>query len=107
MTRLPAPPALPPVGTVTFAATATGVTATLTASALTATSGVASILLVDAATGRPVTLEYGLDSTRATDAAGVLTTVGVPFGTHAVPPAVRAYLMLGTRAVASAQLTLR
>ena len=40
-------------------------------------------------------------------AAGILTTVSVPFGAHAIPPEVRAYLMLGTRAVASAVLKLR
>jgi hypothetical protein len=82
------------VGTVGFDMTATGVTATLTGSTLRPDTQSLSILLVDAATGVPVPLDYGFATTRTASPSGVVETVGVPFGTTTPPASVRAYLMV-------------
>ena len=84
----------PGIGTVVFDMTATGVTATLTGSALRPDTQSLSILLVDAATGVPVPLDYGFATTRTSSPSGVVETVGIPFGTTTPPAAVRAYLMV-------------
>jgi outer membrane protein assembly factor BamB len=99
-------PAPTGVGAVSFAATADAVTATLVGSSLTLADHVAAVLLVDAATGRPVTLDYGLTSQRTTDASGVLSTVRIPITGKNVPRLLRAYLMVDSAAVATATLTL-
>src|SRR5262249_29983684 len=70
------------VATVAFTASAEAVTATLTGSTLRASDHVASVLLVDAATGKPVTLGYGLETTHTASASGVLETVSVPTKGH-------------------------
>ena len=63
--RTPAPSRRPrSVGTVAFSAASDGVTATLTGSSLLLAQHLASILLVDASTGAPVTMGYALDSVR-------------------------------------------
>jgi outer membrane protein assembly factor BamB len=81
------------VGTIGFASDGTQVTATLTGSTLRTGEHSVSILLVDAATGVPVSVDYGFGTARTTDASGVIQSVSVPFGTS--PPAsVRAYLMV-------------
>jgi hypothetical protein len=82
------------VGSAIFAMTPAGVTATLTGSMLRPDTQSLSILLVDAATGVPVPLDYGFATTRTTSASGVIETVSVPFGTVTPPAAVRAYLMV-------------
>jgi hypothetical protein len=84
------------VGTVTFAATTAAVSATVTGSSLKLAEHVVSLLLVDAATGAPVSLDYGTTSTRSADANGLLTGAGVPIMGKTVPPSVRAYLMIDT-----------
>ncbi len=94
------------VGEVAFAVADDHVTATLAGSSLTPASALVSLLLVDAATGRPVTLPYGLDTTRATAADGTLTGVTLPFEPGSVPARVRAYLMVGTYPAAVATLDL-
>lgn len=92
------------VGTVAFAATADAVTATLTGSTLPLADHVAAVLLVDAATGKPVTLDYGLSTARTADAAGALATVSVPIAGKTLPPMARAYLMIDTWPAATATI---
>ena len=84
----------------TFAADANGVSATLAGSTVKLADHVASILVVDAQSGAPVPLGYGLDTTRDADANGALTRVTVPTKGTKLPAQVRAYLMLDTFAVA-------
>jgi outer membrane protein assembly factor BamB len=94
-------------GLVTFAATSTSVTATLTSGTLVAADHLASVLLVDPTTNVPVSLGYALNTTRATAADGVtLASVTVPFNGATVPSSVRAYLMIDTVAAAKATLTI-
>jgi outer membrane protein assembly factor BamB len=94
---------VPSVGTVTWAAAGGRITATLAGGAVRADQHLASILLVDDATGVPVTLDYGPTTTRQVDGAGNVTSVTIPVG--ASPPAmVRAYLMIDATAAASATL---
>jgi hypothetical protein len=81
------------VGTVTFSATGAAVTATLAGSTISAADHVVSVLLVDAATGNPITLSYGLMTTR-TPASGPLATVSVPISGMSLPKQLRAYLMI-------------
>jgi outer membrane protein assembly factor BamB len=82
------------VGTVDFAASATGVTATLTGTALRADTQSVALLLLDAATGTPIPLDYGFTTARTIGPTGLVETVTVPFGTVTPPASVRAYLMV-------------
>jgi hypothetical protein len=84
----------PGVGTVDFTATATGVTATFSGTSLRTDTQSIALLLVDAATGTPVPLDYGFATTRVPDSPGVIESVTVPFGTVTPPASVRAYLMV-------------
>jgi outer membrane protein assembly factor BamB len=84
------------VGAVAFAADAMGITATLTGSALRPDTQAVGILLVDAASGRPVSLDYGFTTERTANPDGTLATVRVPYTRSALPSAVRAYLMVDT-----------
>jgi outer membrane protein assembly factor BamB len=84
------------VGSVGFAADATGVTATLTGSTLRPDTHAVGLLLVDAASGAAVALDYGFTTVRTTNGDGTLATVRLPFGTSAVPDMVHAYLMVDT-----------
>ncbi len=104
-TGAPAPSASE-VGSVTFAGSADAVTATLTGSTLAAADHVAAVLLVDATTGAPVSLDYGLTTAHTTTSDGKLATVTLPITGKNVPQSVTAYLMIDTSAVASATLTL-
>jgi hypothetical protein len=92
-------------GTVMFTNDATGVTATLSGSSLAATDHLASLLLVDATTGSPVGLNYGLDTKTTKDASGNLATVSIPFGKTTVPASMRAYLMIDASPAATATIT--
>jgi hypothetical protein len=94
------------VGTVTFSAASDGVTATLTGSSLQLGQHLASILLVDPASGTPVTLGYALDSVRTANADGTIATVQIPYDGATHPATARAYLMIDTGAVASTTLAL-
>jgi hypothetical protein len=94
------------VGQVAFAIANGAVTATLTGSQLALKDHLASILLVDATTGKPVTLGYGLDTTRTAAMDGTIATVSVPFGMNTVPKSVRAYLMIDTSAAAMSALSM-
>jgi hypothetical protein len=90
--------------TATFALAADGVTATLSGAPLVAADHVASILVVDATTGAPLPLDYGLQTTRAIAADGSITSVKVPFGSTKAPAAMRAYLMVDALALAKQTL---
>jgi outer membrane protein assembly factor BamB len=99
-------PAPADVGSVAFAASAGAVTATLTGSSVRLADHVAALLLVDAASGAAVSLDYGLVTRRTADAAGRLASVTLPLGDRPVPSTVEAYLMIDLLPVASARLTL-
>lgn len=94
------------VGTVAFSATASAVTATLTGSTLAAADHVSSVLLVDAASGTPVSLSYGPITRTTADGSGNLSTVTVPLPPTGLPAQVRAYLMVDTYPAAVATLSL-
>jgi hypothetical protein len=95
-------PTMTEVGTVSFAATGTEITATLAASSLRLADHVAALLLVDEATDAPLALDYGLDTRRSADAAGHLSSVTLPIRGKQLPASVRAYLIVDVTAVATA-----
>jgi hypothetical protein len=102
-----APPAPADVGSVSFAATSSSVTAMVSGSHLALAEHVAAILLVDAASGAAISLDYGLVTTRVADGAGNLAQVTLPLPTAKTLPAqVKAYLMIDVSPVASASLTI-
>ncbi|MCW5890903.1 MAG: PQQ-like beta-propeller repeat protein [bacterium] len=82
------------VGAVAWSATPTGVTATLTGSALRPDTHAVGILLVDVLTGKAVTLDYGFTTTRSIAPDGTLAAVHLPFPADTVPHDVRAWLMV-------------
>jgi outer membrane protein assembly factor BamB len=84
------------VGSVTFAATTDTISAAITGSSLALADHVAAILLVDAAAGTPVTLDYGLGTVRTAAPDGTLATVSIDRSGKVLPPMVRAYLMIDT-----------
>jgi outer membrane protein assembly factor BamB len=92
-TDLKAPPA---AGTVTFAKTSNAVVATVSGSAVRPEEHLAGILVVDPATGLPVTLPYGTGTTRKAAPDGTLATVSVPVQGMAIPAMARVYLMIDT-----------
>ena len=94
------------VGTVAFSATASAVTATLTGSSLMLADHVAAVLLIDAATGDPVTLSYGPATTRTATPDGAIATVSVPINGQTVPKQLRVYLMIDTYPAARGDVTL-
>ena len=93
------------VGSVSFAVTPTTVVATLTGSSIKTSDHALGVLLVDAATGVPLSLGYGLATTRTSNADGTAATVTVtvPAGTAG---AFRAYLMVDTYPAARGDVTL-
>jgi outer membrane protein assembly factor BamB len=99
-----APPPIAGVGSVAFAADATTFSATVTGS-LSASSHVLGVLVVDAATGVPLSLDYGTATTVTTNADGTVATVAVARKPGA-PSSVRTYLMVDTTPVATATLAL-
>jgi outer membrane protein assembly factor BamB len=94
------------LGAVAFSATASSVTATLTGSSLKLADHVASVLLIDAATGDPVNLSYGPVTQRTATPGGALATVSVPLGTASVPKQLRTYLLIDTYPAARGSVTL-
>ncbi len=88
------------VGDVAFAVTKDAITATLTGATVKPDEHLAALLVVDAATGRPVTLGYGLDTRRTTTPSGALATVSVPTTGHTLPAQMRVYLMIDTASAA-------
>jgi outer membrane protein assembly factor BamB len=100
-------PSASAAGTVTFAATADAVTATLAGSTLKLAEHIAAILLVDATTGLPISLSYGLVTARTADGNGLISTVSLPVAdTSAAHKQVKAYLMIDMTPVANQILTI-
>lgn len=94
------------LGLVSFIAASDGVTATLTGSGLLAEEHHAALLLVDASSGRPVTLDYGLETLRTADGDGLLTSVRIPFAPGSVPGLLRVYLLVDAYPAARTTLSL-
>jgi hypothetical protein len=94
------------VGTVAFASANGAITATLTGSSLKLTDHLASVLVVDASTGAPVTLGYGLQTSRTAAADGTIATVSVPTGSATLPASARVYLMIDTYPAARTTMNL-
>jgi len=94
------------VGTVTFQAAADRVQATLEGSALKAGEHTLGLLLVDAGTGAPVSLDYGHSLARAANPDGTAASVTLSFKREEVPDSVRAYLMVDTYPAARQTLDL-
>ncbi len=88
-------------GTVEISRGADGLTAALPASTLKASEHLVSVILVDATTGKPIVLDYGLDTQRTTSAEGFVTKVDVPFKGRAVPAKLRAHVIVDTQLIAS------
>jgi hypothetical protein len=83
------------LGTVTLTPAADGITADFSGSTLDVTRHSVALLLIDAATGKPVNLEYGPDLER-TDSGGLVTRLHLPYDRSDVPDQVRAYVMVDT-----------
>lgn len=83
------------IGTVKVSVEADEVVANLEGSTLDGAAHLASLLLVDAATGRPVTLDYGLDTVRTLEG-GRLTSIRIPLKGKALPAKVRVHLLVDT-----------
>ncbi|MCA9520255.1 MAG: hypothetical protein KC609_04760, partial [Myxococcales bacterium] len=64
------------------------------------------ILLVDAATGRPVGLNYTAETKVTATTSGEVESVEIPVGSAPKGISVRAYLMLDTTAMVRSELTL-
>jgi hypothetical protein len=94
------------VGTIAFTPASTSVTATLTGSSLVLANHTLTILLVDAVTAHPVSLQYAGYTSRTADAAGKVTSVAISFQRTMVPNSVRAYLMIDGYASAPQTLTI-
>ena len=84
------------VGAVDFAADALGLTATVRGSTVRVADHAIGLLAIDSASGRPVSLDYGPQTTATADASGNLAGVRLLFNNHAVPRALRLYLMVDT-----------
>jgi outer membrane protein assembly factor BamB len=97
-------PAIGGVGAVSFNADANGFTATV-GGALSASAHVVGVLVVDATTGAPLSLDYGTATTVTTRGDGTVANVSVARKPNA-PSSVRVYLMVDTTPVASATLAL-
>jgi hypothetical protein len=66
---------------------------------------VTGILLVDAASGRPVVLDYGVTTERKTDANGNVTSLRVPLAGKTMPGTkMRAHVIVDTRVIATHDL---
>lgn len=92
------------VGEVRFSRDATSATARIRGGALRKGDHVFSLLLVDAATGRPVPLDYNGRTEIETDGDGVVTAVTVRFEEGALPAATRATYLVDTQGVARGSL---
>ncbi|HEX4458145.1 MAG TPA: hypothetical protein VIA18_09245, partial [Polyangia bacterium] len=93
-TTYPAPAAT--VATATLSTDGTSVTATLVGSQIVAADHVASLLLVDATTNTPISLNYGLTTKTTVDGSGMLATVTVPLAGKTLPATTRVHLMIDT-----------
>ena len=84
------------VGTVTSAHTPTQVSFALAGGTLAAAQHRLGILLEDAATGVPIAIAYGPNTTQNGDAQGHLNAVALDVTSAKLPPKVRAWLMVDT-----------
>jgi len=84
------------VGSVRFERDATGVTATIESGRLRRADHVFSLLLVDAASGRPIPLPYAQRTDVESDAMGVVRSVRIGFDGSDVPDGVRALYLVDT-----------
>lgn len=91
------------VGVVKVSAEADAVVAKLEGSTLDPAAHVVSLLLVDATSGRPITLDYGLDTTRVVEG-GKLTGVRIPLGGKVLPSETRVHLLVDTYPAATSTL---
>lgn len=94
------------VGAVTFTADAMGVTAAVQGSTVRVAEHAIGLLAIDATTGRPVSLDYGPQTTATADAQGALREVRVLFQGRVVPRSLRVYLMVDTYPAARGAVTL-
>jgi len=94
------------VGAVAFSADAAGVTATLTGSSVRPDAHSVALLLVDATSGRPISLDYGFTTTRTIAGDGTVATVRVPVTAAQAGGEVRAYLMVDAYPAARGQVTI-
>ncbi len=88
------------VGTVSFSVAEQTLTATLTGSTLKQGDHVYSLLLVDEATGHPVPVSYGIQTTITADASGVVQSVKLNLGSTTAPSTTRTYLLVDAYPVA-------
>jgi outer membrane protein assembly factor BamB len=86
----------PGVGTVRFTVSGSTVRADVTGSALAVADHAVALMLVDAATGRPVFVDYGLKTTVTATAGGKLQAVSLDREKTVLPPALRIHLMVDT-----------
>jgi hypothetical protein len=84
------------IGTATYAATASAITATLAGSTVKLAEHVVSLLAIDAATGAPVPLDYAFSTTATANADGTLATVSVATKGATLPTSMRVHLMVDT-----------
>ncbi len=92
------------LGEVTATREADAVHVTFAGSRVRAADHVVAVLLVDGASGRPITLDYGVDTARTLDAAGNVSALSVPLKGRALPANVRALVMVDTRRVTTLTL---
>jgi len=97
------PQSMPPsVGAVSFSVSGQTLTAALTGSALQQAAHVYSLLLIDEATGHPVPISYGLETTVNAAPSGVVQSVNLHLGTVSIPATARTYLLVDAYPVARA-----
>ncbi|MFN8131528.1 MAG: PQQ-binding-like beta-propeller repeat protein [Solirubrobacteraceae bacterium] len=94
------------VGTVRFVRDGGRVVATLSGSRLRPATDALSVLLVDAASGRPLPADYSYGTQRTANPDGTAATVSVPLPAGPLPASVRAYLMAGAYPAARATVAL-
>lgn len=102
------------VGNVSFTSYPAGfftsgkVVATISGSSINPSEHSVAILLVDSSTGRPISLKYGLQTTRSVNSDGGTASVTLSLkSSRALPRRVRAYLMVDTYPAAKAEFDLR
>jgi hypothetical protein len=93
------------LGTVALTAKSGQIRADISGGSLKVADHVAAILLVDAALGTPVSLDYGLVTARKAAADGTLASVTLSTSGAKLPTSVRAYLMIDTYPAAVATLS--
>lgn len=93
------------VGDVTFTMAGSEIAATVAGTGLSMDDHSFGLLLVDAATGSPLSLDYGLSTTREAGADGKLAKVSLDVEDASIPSELRAYLMVDTYPAAVGTIT--